>query len=460
MPSDDAQQTRVLVLTGDPIGKKMAGPAIRAWAIASILSVEHDVTLATTTNLEKIPSPFNLIRVRPGEQAAFAELEAWADVIIFQGHAMSAFPLLQSTSKIVVVDIYDPMHLEQLEQGRELPRGTWELNVQTATRTLNQQLALGDFFLCASERQRPFYLGQLAALGRINPANYENDPDLEGLLAVAPFGLAEEPPFHSQAVLKGVRNGFAVDDKVLIWGGGLYNWFDPQTLIRAVARVSEKHANVRLFFLGTKHPGVDEMAIVGESRELARELGVLDRSVFFNQTWVEFAERGSYLLEADAGVSTHHLHIETRFSFRTRILDYLWAGLPIVASEGDGFADLIIAENLGEVVKAGDIDGLTAAIEKVLFDADFAALTRRNVERLRDQFTWSNTLDPLVRFMRDPRHAPDRASPRGGHVGGPGEPSLRALPNHGLRHDLRMTVHHLKHAGIGAVARKLWTRLR
>lgn len=456
-----ARKTRVLILTGDPIGRKIAGPAIRAWNIALALSAENDVALVTTTVLEKIPAPFTLRRVRPKEQAAFAALEEWADVILFQGHAMSSFPLLQRTRKIVIADIYDPMHLEQLEQGRELARGTWELNVQTATRVLNQQLAIGDFFLCASERQRPFYLGQLAALGRINPANYDHDPHLNNLLTVVPFGLSEEPPKATKPVLKGVRPGIAADDKVLIWGGGLYNWFDPKTLIRAVARVSEKHDNVRLFFLGTKHPGVDEMAIVRESRELAAELGVLDTSVFFNQTWVEFAERGSYLLEADAGVSTHRLHVETTFSFRTRILDYLWAGLPMVVTEGDTFADLIEAEGLGIVVRERDATALAKALEKILFDEKFIEKARANVARVRERFTWTHTLAPLVEFVRAPRHAPDRvAAPTDSLLDAPGQPSIAAHKTHGLGHDIRMMRHHLKHAGPGVVVKKLWGRVR
>ena len=48
------------------------------------------------------------------------------------------------------------MHLEQLEQGRELPLATWERQVADATAVLNEQLDRGDFFLCASERQRHF----------------------------------------------------------------------------------------------------------------------------------------------------------------------------------------------------------------------------------------------------------------------------------------------------------------
>src|SRR5690606_9131553 len=111
---------------------------------------------------------------------------------------------------------------------RELPRATWELRVSTATRVLNEQLALGDFFLCASERQRLFYLGQLAALGRVNPSTYENDPHLRGLLDIAPFGLDSTPPIHERDVLKGVVPGIRSSDKLLLWGGGLYSWFDPK----------------------------------------------------------------------------------------------------------------------------------------------------------------------------------------------------------------------------------------
>ena len=43
----------------------------------------------------------------------------------------------------------------------------------------------------------------------------------------------------------------------------------------------------------------------------------------------------NFLLEADIGVSTHVDHVETAFSFRTRILDYLWAVPPVVTTTGD-----------------------------------------------------------------------------------------------------------------------------
>ncbi len=447
--------TRVLIVTGDPIGAKMAGPAIRSWNMARLLSAEHEVVLVTTTNLEQVDAPFSVRRVAPGENRAFGELEQWADVIVFQGHAMDQFAVLQTTSKIVVVDIYDPMHLEMLEQGRELAHATWELRVSTATRVLNQQLAIGDYFLCASERQRLFYLGQLSALGRVNPSTYRDDPQLERLLAVAPFGLDVTPPRHDRPALRGVVPGISADDKVLIWGGGVYSWFDPKTLIRAVADVAQRHENIRLYFLGTRHPGVEQMGIVKDSVELARELRVLDTAVFFNEDWVDYAERGNFLSEADAGVSTHHVHVETTFSFRTRILDYLWAGLPMVVTEGDSFAELIERDKLGVVVPAEDVGALSAALERVLFDEEFAAATRTRVQNVANQFTWERSLAPLLEFVRDPHHAADftgrRAivAQRGGSARKP----------YGLRHDASMAWHYLWNSGVKVTVHKLRNRL-
>lgn len=447
--------TRVLVITGDPIGAKMAGPAIRAWNMGEVLAADgHEVAVMTTTRLEQLDAPFALHLVRPGDDRAFAALEAWADVIVFQGHAMAQFAALRTTAKAVVADIYDPMHLEMLEQGRELGPATWKLRVDTATAVLNEQLALADFFLCASERQRLFYLGQLTTLGRVNPQTYATDPHLDQLIALAPFGLDATPPVHEQAVVKGLRAGIGADDKLLIWGGGLYNWFDPLSLISAVAAVAKRRPTVKLFFLGTRHPGVDEMGIVRESFDLARELGALDSSVFFNETWVQYDERQNYLTEADAGVSTHMSHIETTFSFRTRILDYLWAGLPMIVTDGDSFAELVRDEQLGVVVPARDVAALEAAIERVLFDEAFAGTARANIARVRERFVWHRALAPLVEFVRDPHRAADQLGARSDHSAtGP-----RRKP-FGPAHDLRMAWHYLRAEGPAGVLKRLSSRL-
>lgn len=101
----------------------------------------------------------------------------------------------------------------------------------------------------------------------------------------------------------GVYPGIAENDKILIWAGGIYNWFDTETLIMAVADLSQRRDSVRLFFQGTKHPNpaVPEMSVVAQSRSLAQACNILDKYVFFNDTWVDYDDRQNYLLESDAG---------------------------------------------------------------------------------------------------------------------------------------------------------------
>ncbi len=454
--------TRVLIITGAEIGVRMTGPAIRATAMARVLADDgHDVVLATTSTLDADHSrdAVELVALRPGDNAAFAALERQAQLIVFQGHAMEQFPALATTDRVVVADAYDPMHLEMLEQGREQPRATWEMLVRSRVALLNQQLTRADLVLCASERQRALYLGQLAGLGRISPTTYENDPHLERLLAVAPFGLDAEPPRHTHATLRGVVDGIDDDSRIVLWGGGIYSWFDPLTLIRAVHALAERRPHTTLVFLGTKHSGVEPMGIVKDAIDLAEELGALGDSVVFNDDWVPYEQRGGFLAEADAGVSTHHAHVETEFSFRTRILDYLWAGLPMVVTAGDTFADLVEAERLGIVVPAGDQEALESALETVLYDTDFAREARERVEAVREAFRWERTLEPLRRIARDPRRAAD-VDAAGGREALASEARrlLEPTDRPGRRRDVRVAWHYLRHGGVREVMRRIRAR--
>jgi glycosyltransferase involved in cell wall biosynthesis len=455
--------TRVLVITGGELGVRMAGPAIRARSIARVLGeAGHDVVLATTSTLDADAQagPFRMTVVRPGDDDAFAVLEREAELIVFQGHAMEQFPALAVTDRVVVADAYDPMNLEMLEQGREQPRATWELLVRSRTALLNQQLSRADLVLCASSRQRMLYLGQLAALGRITPTTYENDPHLDRLIAIVPFGLESTPPRHERDVLRGVVPGISADDRIVVWGGGLYSWFDPLTLIRAVAQLAKRRPQTRLVFLGTKHPGVAPMGIVKESIDLASELGVLGSSVIFNEGWIPYDERQNHLTEADAGVSTHHTHIETEFSFRTRILDYLWAGLPMVVTEGDSFGDLVAAEGLGVVVPAEDAAALADALELVLYDEAFAAAAKERIAVVRERFVWERALAPLLELAAAPRRAADVDAAGGRAALAAASGVLSDVDGRpGFGRDLRMAWHHLRHSGVRATARKMRSRL-
>jgi GT2 family glycosyltransferase len=456
-----SDRRRIVVATGDTLQPAMAGPAIRAWQIALALSREHDVELVSTTRCSGLHHPD--FRVSKAGAHELRKLVQWCDVIIFQGHVMFEHPTIEASSKVVLVDIYDPFHLEQLEQGRDLGRQLRRQVVQSSTDVLNEQLARGDFFTCASDKQRDFWLGQLAAVGRINPLTYDADETLRDLVAIVPFGVSDTPPVHDRPALKGVVPGIAADDKVVLWGGGIYNWFDPLTLLRAIDKLRVRVPNVRLYFLGLKHPNphVPEMRMAVAAQALSEELGLTGTHVFFNEGWVEYEDRQNYLLEADVGVSTHLDHVETEFSFRTRILDYFWASLPVVATGGDSLAALIEAHDLGLTVPAEDVDALEQALFALLADDELNAECRAHAAAIADEFRWAKVLEPIVEFCRAPRRAPDLVDPEMVSLVAtrPGDRTRRPK-FFSVRHDTRIVGEHLRAGDWKSILRKVRNRIR
>ncbi|SFK22376.1 Glycosyltransferase, GT2 family [Amycolatopsis sacchari] len=451
------QRRKILVLTGDAITERMAGPAIRAWNIASALAPEHDVRLVTVNPVAAPPpAPFPVSAARKRD---LTEPVEWADVVILQGHVLEMAPALKAehSHKIVVCDLYDPMHLELLEQGKSAPDDKRAADLVGVTRVLDAQLERGDFFLCASERQRHFWLGHLAALGRLTPRLYDADPTTQSLLAVVPFGLHAEPPVRTGPGLRATLDGIAETDHVVLWAGGVYSWFDPLTLVGAIDRLRQRRPDVRLVFLGMKHPNpeVAEMDIGARTMRLADRLGLTGKHVFFNEHWVPYGERQNWLLDADCGVTTHFEHVETTFAFRTRVLDYLWAGLPIVTTDGDAFADLVRDEKLGVVVPAEDADALADALERAMYDEEFAAGCKERIAAVARRYAWPEALKPLVEFCRNPRPAADRL---------PGAADLVvSAPLRGteaLRRDLALVREYLADGGPKELARRAAGRLK
>jgi glycosyltransferase involved in cell wall biosynthesis len=449
--------SRIVVATCDALTAKMAGPAIRAVQIASALSAEHDVQLVTTS-LANISDP--RFPVRAVDDKALRELEDWCDVLVFQGWLITGRPFLLDSGKVLVADVYDPLHLEQLEQARDLDDRGRRHTVRMATEVLNEQLMRADFMMCASTRQRDFWLGHLAGLGRVNPLTYDDDDSLRSLIDIVPFGIPEAPPTPTTPVLKGVLDGIGRDDKVILWGGGIYNWFDPLTLIHAVDRLRRRAPNVRLVFMGLKHPNPDipEMRMAVAARELSARLGLTGTHVFFNEGWIDYDRRADWLLESDIGVSTHLAHLETALSFRTRVLDYIWASLPVVATKGDVLADLVEARGLGITVEPADVEALDDALFRLIDDDGLSKTCRENAATLAPDLTWPEALRPLVEFCRHPRRAPDLLDPL---TAARLRRDLGPPPRvGGLRREQTIALDHLRDGGPTQVAAKAWSRLR
>jgi glycosyltransferase involved in cell wall biosynthesis len=271
-------------------------------------------------------------------------------------------------------------------------------------RVVNDQILHADHLLCASERQKDLFVGALLSLDRINPEILDLTPTLEDLISVVPFGIAEDEAEEERGerVIRGRIPEIREDDILLFWGGVITNWYDPLTLIRSFADALEINSKLKMFFLAKKHPNplLPEFDMANEAVRLATEMGLIDRSIFFNADWIAYKRRSLYFREADIGVSIHRTHFETYYSFRIRLLDYLKYRLPIICTEGDFFADLVKREKLGIVVGSENRQELTRAILALANNREERDRIRDRQAEIKKRFYWTRTTEPLIAHCR------------------------------------------------------------
>ena len=155
----------------------------------------------------------------------------------------------------LAVDLYNPTVVEVLEAARGRSPRTRERRRRVATRAAAAHLAAADFVICASEQQRDLWLGGMALRELLAPEELDADPDLSRFLAVVPFGVPSEPP-RPGAGLRAALPAIGPDDRVLLWGGGIWDWLDAPTVIRAMALLEDRDPAVHLVFGGIRRPAL------------------------------------------------------------------------------------------------------------------------------------------------------------------------------------------------------------
>ncbi|HYH88240.1 MAG TPA: glycosyltransferase [Solirubrobacteraceae bacterium] len=413
-----------LVLSPDPLGASIAGPAIRATELAR--------AVGGTVEFSHPHDPGD-VRARAAEARVVVAHPPWP---------LAARQLRRSGARLIY-DLYDPEPLEALQflAGRRanVRRTVTAMSLDRMVNALHD----GHAFLCASERQRDLWTGSLLAQRLITPAIHDADPSLGGLLAVVPFGVPDVPPAPGPGPRE--RFGFAPDAEVVLWNGGLWDWLDAESVLRAVARLSPERPRLRLVFMGASAAAQARDA-EARAKDLALDLGLLGRVANFNDSWVPYDERGAWLLQADCGVSAHRDHLETRYSHRTRLLDCMWAGLPVVCTRGDELAERIERDDLGATVPPADPDALAAGLARVLDRGreHYAGALAAAAADLR----WSRVAEPLARLAE----APGASTPLGLRAGRgrPRSPALRT----------RDRAYILARTALNAAGRRDWPRVR
>jgi len=389
--------TRVLVLSAEPTGERMAGPAIRAFELARALAARCEVTLAAPGPDSRAPEGVVRLRAGLGDYGALLQAARTHDVLVVQELPAQLVRHVRATPARLVADLYNPRPMEVLEAVRDLPPARRRRAQRIVTLSSLALLASADLIVCASEVQRDLWLGAMAAADLLDLEAYRADPSLRSLIEVVPFGLPDAPPPPGGPA--------AAPRRRLLWAGGVWNWLDPGTVMAAVDRLAD--LDVELVFMGIGRPTSEPLDAMSGTEEVLARAAAHPR-ITVNRGWVPYEERAGWLTSATLGVCAHHEHLEARFSFRTRLLDHFWAGTPVVTSRGDALGELVSREGLGAAVAPGDAAGFAAACRGLLEDPGALRAARDRVAARAPGLRWSAAAAPLVAWCDDAPHRPRR----------------------------------------------------
>jgi glycosyltransferase involved in cell wall biosynthesis len=177
-----------------------------------------------------------------------------------------------------------------------------------------------------------------------------------------------------------------------------------------VAKLRESRPKAALVFVGAENPVEPSASSAGiaEARSAARDLGLLDSGVYF-APWQPYETRAAIYQEADLAVITHRPLLEAHLSWRTRSLDCLWGGLPLVVSAGDEIGEIAQRAGAARCVPPEDPVALSAALETLLSDPARRRAMSASAQRLAaERWSWQSVTEPLHQICLDPRPAPDR----------------------------------------------------
>jgi len=382
----------ILIITPDKLGKVRLGLGMRHWEIAHALAKKGlDVALATPHPIPNDVQAEGFDLHSALSPAKVLDIAQEYKVIMVQGDVLRRYPKLEISNKQIIVDMVTPFHIEDIEKGQK--------EFENGYSVIRQCLLRGDFFVCGNESQRIYWLGMLTALGRINKQVRDDNAAFYKLIDVAGFGIPEQPPVKSAQVLKGVFNNIHDNDFVIMWMGGIWDWLDPLTLIQGVHQAHQKDARVKLFFPAYRQSSGQPSNMAKKARDLCIEIGALDKSVFFNEYPIAYEERVNYLLESDVGVVCQAANFETQISARTRVLDYIWTGLPILINQGDEWCELVRKHNLGVVVQGNSADDWENAITELAMNAEARQIKVDNIGKIKYKYEWNHLVEPIINYL-------------------------------------------------------------
>jgi hypothetical protein len=382
-----------------PQYQTVEGGGMRAWGLADGLKANGiRVTIAVNNSFpQEIQEHEGVHLANWGQDQALIDLMNTYDAVIVSYCMGSDSTFIAdniSDSVQLILDAYVPIYVEVSARESQDIDHEYRHYMEDIQR-FNRVLRRGDYFLCANEAQKTLYIGVLASLGVINPRSYRQDR-----IIIAPFGIhsvAAESEFNPYKRELGIGSK---GDFVALWFGGLYPWFRVEELLAAILELS-KDPSFKFVIVGGKNPfnpNPDFQKQYDKTLAFAEKHKLVNKTVFFVD-WVDFNKRINWFKHADIVVSLNQPGEENGFSWRTRVMDFVWGELAILTNGGDPLSEDLIragaALRLNELSAQEIIQNLKSAQK----DPAVLKTIRSRIVDLKKTYYWEALTKPIAELI-------------------------------------------------------------
>lgn len=302
----------------------------------------------------------------------------------------------------LVLDCNVPFHVEVSARHSQSLDHEYRDFVNTLPR-VTRALRRGDLFLCASDRQKLYYQGVLAGVGRVNPATYGAE-----LLHVVPYGMDGDEPIARQRPIDALTG--RPKSARLLWFGSLYPWFQIQVLLDAVVALNDRGVDTTLTVVGARNPGTTHPDFLA-SFDAFDELVIQPRyrAHVFTQPWVDYKDRADWYMNADLGITISRDGLENMLAWRTRLVDMVWGRLPVATNGGDALGDDLISRGAALHLDVSDSRRLAEGLARAIAHPSALRDMRVRLEEVRPELAWSRVTATTAVAIGEHRLASDRA---------------------------------------------------
>ncbi|MCG3197227.1 MAG: hypothetical protein GHCLOJNM_01712 [bacterium] len=263
-----------------------------------------------------------------------------------------------------------------------------------------RMLLRGDRFSAATARQADMVMGELGMVGRLNPANLD-----EQLVTLKPSGLPPDSPRRLPRTGR-IRGRLCPEDSfVLFSSGGFNTWQDTRAFFATLERVLLDNPAARFVCLGGGIGGHYDRGYE-TFKGWIRDSPVRER--FFLEGWVPQEQVIEYESEADLGLNFDLDVSESHYGVRSRFLSWMARGVAVATTPVSAPSRELVEKGLALGMIPGDPAASASVISGAIRNREgLAEMAARAEEFVRNQWSFRETTRALREWAANPALAAD-----------------------------------------------------